>query len=195
MLENKFKTKYQTKSSRFKNWDYSLPSNYFITICTLNRNNFFGKIENQIMEFSTKGQIALIELQKTIKLHQNLTIDPWVIMPNHLHLLISFRNLLVQTHRGASLHDNSRPSIITHSHSNHPNFYQRINQKSNQTIPNLIKQFKSAVKRQCQNQNLFFAWQPNYFDIIIDNQKQLQTIKNYIQNNPINYQKDKLLIN
>ena len=49
---NKFADKYRVASSRRENWDYSTPGFYFVTICTLNHNNFFGKIINNKIELS-----------------------------------------------------------------------------------------------------------------------------------------------
>lgn len=216
---------YNPKSSRLNNWNYSNTGTYFITICTLNKKNFFGKINGNVMELSPRGIIAKNELLKTISIRKNIGIDPWVIMPNHIHLLIIIRDRLVETHGNASnnqnilnkyisenpintnnylnifnlnethyhasLHGQSNQSNIIHSHSNHPDFFEDINLKSIQTIPQTIKSFKGAVKRICKQKNLFFSWQSRYHDIIIKDKKQFYTVKKYIINNPFNCQKDK----
>ena len=51
----KFKNKYRTESIRLKNWDYSQNGIYFITICTKDRIDYFGKIENGKMIFRLCG--------------------------------------------------------------------------------------------------------------------------------------------
>ena len=43
-MQNKFKDKYSISSARLQSWDYSKKGAYFITICTQNREHFFGKI-------------------------------------------------------------------------------------------------------------------------------------------------------
>ena len=96
-MTSRFADKFLIESSRLNNWDYSNPGIYFITICTYNHNNFFGKIENNQMVLSDKGEIVKQEILKTIKIRKNVTIDPWVIMPNHVHLLITIRDLPVET--------------------------------------------------------------------------------------------------
>jgi len=226
---NKFADKFKLKSSRLTNWDYSTPGFYFITICTLNHNNFFGKIIDNKMELSKMGIIAnqcLIDISKHFS---NVILDEYVFMPNHVHILFHVEtpymasllnknnnqntplnknnnqnpksnqnnNLnksiynLKETPYMASLQDNRKVTLINYSHNNHPYYYSRLNQKSKQLIPKIIQQFKSAVTHQINLQTIFFAWQSRFHDQIIKNERELLTIKNYIINNPINWQKDK----
>ena len=187
----RFADRYSVKPSRLNNWNYSTPGDYFITICTYGHNKYFGKIINNKIFLSLRGEIAHNELLKTITLRKNIFIDPWVIMPNHIHLLIRLRNLHVETRCNASLHDNRKITLITHSHKNHPEFFSKLNIKSNQVIPSTIRAFKQSIKRLCNQQHLYFSWQPRYYDHVISNPKELTTVKNYIINNPKNWQKDK----
>ena len=118
----RFADKFAVKSSRLPNWDYSSPGIYFNTICTLNHNNFFGKIVDNKMVLSTCGQIARDELIKTIQIRNNISIDLWVIMPNHIHLLITIYDCHVEIDRGASLRINptslQQNKVITISQEN-----------------------------------------------------------------------------
>jgi len=134
---SKFADKFSVDSSRLKKWDYSTPGIYFITICTLNHNKFFGKIVDEQMELSDKGIIVKEELLKTISLRSEIESLGWVIMPNHIHWLI---RVLVETPRGASL--------IQQNQSNIP-LISKNNQKfSNQTIPpNIIQQYPKETPR------------------------------------------------
>jgi REP element-mobilizing transposase RayT len=220
MMDNRFADKFKLKSSRLTNWDYSIPGYYFITICTYNHNNFFGKIINNKMELSKMGIIANQCLINIPKHFSNVNLDEYVVMPNHVHILIHVEtpymasllinkndiqtnklnktnNLnqikcnLVETPCMASLHDNQKVTLINYSHKNYPNYYPRLNQKSKQLIPKIIQQFKSAVTRQINPKTVFFAWQPRFHDQIIKDEKELLMIKNYIINNPINWEKDK----
>jgi hypothetical protein len=54
----KFKGKYRISSHRAKWWDYTKDAAYFITICTKNKELYFGEIVNQNMNLSTLGKIA-----------------------------------------------------------------------------------------------------------------------------------------
>lgn len=183
----KFADKFLCKSARLKNWNYSTPGIYFITICTLNGNNFFGKIENGKMILSKIGIIAYDCLIAIPAHFSNIKSDELMIMPNHVHLLLNIPNLLsnlVETHDRASLHKK------------YQNYhFHRLAIRSNQTVPLIISQFKSSVKRQCNQQKLFFAWQSRFYDHIIQNEKELLIVQNYIIDNPINWQKDKYYVN
>jgi REP element-mobilizing transposase RayT len=176
----KFANKFKLNSSRLQNWDYSTPGYYFITICTYNHNNFFGKIINNKMELSIMGIIAKSELLKTFEIRKNIKLHEWVIMPNHIHILMEIKNEInniVETPCVASLQIDNK--------------YKILNQKSNQLISKTIQQFKSAVTRQINPKTIFFAWQPRFHDQIIKEEKQLLIIKKYIKDNVINWSKDK----
>ena len=76
-IKNKFP---QRKNPRLKDFDYSLPYAYFITICTKDKINFFknNTIAREIID-------CLISEKKRL----NLSIYAYCLMPNHLHLLLS----------------------------------------------------------------------------------------------------------
>ncbi len=83
------------KRTRLKKFDYSTPGAYFITICTKNRKELLSKITvgqglapagNQL---STYGEIVKEQIELLEERFINIKIDKYVIMPNHIHLLIS----------------------------------------------------------------------------------------------------------
>jgi REP element-mobilizing transposase RayT len=76
------------RSIRLKGYDYSQAGAYFITICTKNRQNLFGHIENGIMILNEMGQIAYNEWLKTPEIRPNVSLDVFVVMPNHMHGII-----------------------------------------------------------------------------------------------------------
>jgi len=183
----KFANKFKTKSSRLNNWDYSNPGFYFITIKTLNDNNFFEKIINNKMELSTVGEIANQYLIDISEHFSNVILDEFIVMPNHVHILflvetpddsVETLDNHVETHHGASLQ-------IKYQNYH----FHRLAIKSNQTIPKIINQYKSSVKRICNQNNLFFGWQSRYYDQIIKSEIELNNIRQYIKNNPTNWQK------
>ena len=95
-----------------------------------------------------------------------------------------------ETPRGASLHDNRKVTLINYRYKNHPDYYPQLNKKSKQIITLIINQFKSSVTRRINPKTTFFAWQPRFHDEIIKDQKQYFAIKQYIKNNPKNWEKD-----
>ncbi len=88
----KFRGKFRTTSHRLKNYDYSSDGAYFITICTKNRQYFFGEIVNDEMVLNELGEIVAKEWQKTGKIRENIVIDEFVVMPNHIHGILWIKN-------------------------------------------------------------------------------------------------------
>jgi putative transposase len=93
----KFQNKYRISSARLQNHDYGSCGMYFVTICTRNRENYFGKIitsgidnDHFEMKLSETGCIVESEWQKTpeVRPDMNLIIDEYQIMPNHFHAIL-----------------------------------------------------------------------------------------------------------
>ncbi len=177
----KFIDKYSVNSPRLKNWDYSTPGIYFITICTVHHNKFFGKIIDGQMELSDKG-IIVKNCLLAIPMHfPSVQLNSHVIMPNHIHLLLTIKSNLpsVETHHDASLQNKY-----------HNYYFHQLANKSIQTIPLVIKQFKSSVARLINPKTTFFAWQPRFHDEIIKDDKRFLVLKQYLKNNPKKWEKD-----
>ena len=91
-MTDKFQNKYRISSSRLQNWDYRWNAAYFVTICTKNRDHYFGEITNGEMNLSGIGIIADI-MWYEIKNHaKNVELDAFVVMPNHIHGIIIINN-------------------------------------------------------------------------------------------------------
>lgn len=72
------------KSPRIPGFNYAMPNYYFITMCTHNKECIFGKPR----ELSVYGKIAEENLLKIPQLNPNMKIDKYVVMPNHIHVII-----------------------------------------------------------------------------------------------------------
>ena len=84
-MTDKFQNKYRIPSARLQKWDYRWAGAYFITICTQNREHYFGEIENGEMKLSPVGTIV-DALWHEIKNHsKNIELGAFVVMPNHVH--------------------------------------------------------------------------------------------------------------
>jgi len=181
-MENQlFQNKYRIKSTRLKHWDYSSCGIYYVTICTKNREKFFGEIVNRKMALSEIGRIAEYEWKQTCEIRKNVELDEYIIMPDHVHGILFIDNLFsVETCRGMSL-----PRHYT---------YNKFSRPVSQSLSMIINHFKSAVKRWC-NKNDFsnFAWQPGFYESIVRNEKHLNVIREYIINNPLKFELNKKL--
>ena len=84
----------ERKKIRLKGYDYSQSGYYFVTICTKNREEWFGKVENETMRLSQFGEVAKnfwVEIPEHFK---EVKTDEFSVMPNHFHgILILERDL------------------------------------------------------------------------------------------------------
>ncbi len=172
----KFKNKYRIESNRWQNWDYSNIGNYFITICTNNRKMILGSISDGKMNLSKLGEIVKKEIDEIPTYYEGVIVDEWIIMPNHIHLIISLT--VVKTIHELSL----------------PNDEQYRKKRRQMTISKIIGKFKMKTSKQINIINKsegYKNWQSNYHDHVIRNENEYNIIKRYIINNPANWQKDK----
>ena len=154
------------KPTRLKGYDYSLPGAYFITICTQNRKQLF-EIENVGNDLcvvpSPQNEVIHKWLKETENKFDNIKIDKYVIMPNHIHIIV----VITERHAGRSLHDVMRwfETMAT-------NDYIRYVKKG------VLKPF---------NKRLF---QKSFHDHIIRGEKDYQKIREYIDTNPLKWELD-----
>jgi putative transposase len=78
------------RSIRLKDFDYTQPGAYFITIVTSHRQAILGEISNGEMRLDQLGEIVRTEWLKTVDIRSNIELQEheFVIMPNHLHGII-----------------------------------------------------------------------------------------------------------
>lgn len=88
-----FKDIHRIESSRLKDWDYSTPGWYYITICTKNFKNWFGEVKNGKMALNKFGDIVDEEWNRTEETRKNVELDYYVIMPNHFHGIIIIKDV------------------------------------------------------------------------------------------------------
>ena len=76
------------KNIRLHGYDYSIPANYFITIVIQDRKCLLGNISNGKMVLSEVGEMVRKTLKDVTDKFENSEIPHYVIMPNHIHLII-----------------------------------------------------------------------------------------------------------
>ncbi|MBI2485726.1 MAG: hypothetical protein HYW01_01960 [Deltaproteobacteria bacterium] len=171
--------KHLRRSIRLKGYDYSLGGAYFVTICVKERKFVLEEINNSDVTLSPIGEIVY-RCWSQIPSHFNFTrLDVFVIMPNHLHGVI----VIADDCRGVQL---NAPTTRNPS-----DFYKFISPKR-KTLPIVIRTFKAAVTTQYRKNNYHsFEWQRNYYEYIIRNEDELNRIREYIIDNPLQWQFDR----
>jgi putative transposase len=163
----------QRKSPRLRDYNYSQSGAYFVTICIHQRLHLFGDIDNSIMHRSGLGEIAEQELRLLPHRWPQIEIDLFIIMPNHVHVIIV--NFDAETVGTAFL-----PSA--NSSSKRP------------TLGHIIGSYKAGVTRIARQQRLIevnqFIWQERFHDHIIRDEDGLNHIRNYVLHNPESWEQD-----
>jgi len=88
------------KSTRLKGYNYSTPGAYFITICTYGRQELLSEIvgddahivpQNKLTEI---GNICDKYINNINLKYENVTVDKYIIMPNHIHMIVSLHGTM-----------------------------------------------------------------------------------------------------
>ncbi|MBU1042776.1 MAG: transposase [Candidatus Omnitrophica bacterium] len=183
------------KPIRLKEYNYSQPGYYYVTICTYNRNLLFGEIINNYKEpepvlvgsqravtvtgsdkipkinINRYGQIAREEWENTQWLRNNVKLDEFIIMPNHIHGIII-------------LHDTGTARCA-------PTGYNKGLFAGSLSV--IIRSFKSAVTKRINELRQTTTppiWQRSFYDHVIRIDSSLQNIREYIRNNPTTWAAD-----
>ena len=170
------------RSIRLKGYDYSQHGVYFITVCAQNRECFFGEIVDDgkgTMYCSPTefGQIAINEWFKTVEMRKNIELDAFVLMPNHIHGILVIND-----------HDIRRGTV------HRAPTFEQFGKPTSNTIPTIIRGYKSTVTKQIntlRNTPAAPVWQRNFYEHIIRSERELTRIREYIMNNPINWDSDR----
>jgi len=149
-MSEKFQNKYRVKSIRKINWNYSNSGAYFVTICTKGNVNYFGTIvETQsIASLRTTqiGDVAKEYWYEIPKFHPYVSLDEFILMPNHLHGIIFISS-------------NSTPEI-------NGGYVNKFGPQS-KNLSSIIRGYKSGVKTFAVKNNITFYWQERFYERII----------------------------
>lgn len=183
-MENHIQEKLpQRKSPRATFHDYS-GGLYFITICTKNKIQYFGKIINGEIQYSTIGLKAKRDFETLPNKLQYCDIPLFVVMPNHIHAIIHIFDVHhLQTYERQTI---SEEAITSLPEPDTP----RCVPTSRSTLSVIVGSLKSGVTRFANQHSIPFAWQSRYHDHIIRNQCEANTISEYIQHNVIHWEQD-----
>ncbi|MEA5100511.1 MAG: transposase [Bacteroidales bacterium] len=200
---DKFKNKYRIPSARLEGWDYGSNGSYFVTICTNNRECYFGDVVEGKMNLSEMGVIARDVLLDIKNNFPYVDLDTFVIMPNHIHCVICIDkkyddDLLCNNDVTSPCRDainRVSTNTITNTHDdNNPNTggATKNNPMLQQNLSRIIRWYKGRTTFEIRKIHADFCWQSRFYDHIIREDNVYKTIVNYIETNPSNWEKDKL---
>ena len=78
----------QRKKQRLRDYDYSQNGAYYITLCTREKQHLFGTVNNGCVVLNMAGEMVRHHLEY-IDTYENVILDKYVIMPNHIHAIIN----------------------------------------------------------------------------------------------------------
>jgi putative transposase len=205
------------RSIRLKGYDYSSEGCYFVTVCTFQRKHLFGEIIQGDMQFSVLGRIASEQWMKIPERFSNVELDEFVIMPNHVHGILIIngpvgvglaptqgRLHLAKHSSGASdLGEGLAPTQGRLHLAKHSAGASDLGEacapalsQSKPSLGDMIGAYKSLVACEClkfyktQNKIMGKIWQRNYYEHIINSEREYEQIAQYIVNNPLNWEID-----
>ncbi len=176
------------QSIRLKGYDYSQPGTYFVTLVAQNRERIFGTVEGNQIRLNEIGELVVncwLSIPKYIDIAR---LDEYVLMPNHFHGII---NIDESYGKGEA-----SPGIITSPIESISGDASPLQPRGTQSrsLSAIIQNFKSVSSRHVNR--LYFKpgnkiWQRNYYERIIRNERELNAIRRYIRDNPLNWELDK----
>jgi REP element-mobilizing transposase RayT len=172
------------RSIRLQGYDYSGSGVYFVTICTHQRQCLFGDIDNGSIYLNCIGKIVAQEWLSSSKIRQEIELDEWIIMPNHLHGLV-----VIDRGDRVDIEDED----LCHEGACHAPLWGVVGRRKARSLSSFIGGFKSSVTKRikpiCEQPNPVI-WQRNYYETIVRDDRQLYSIRKYIINNPKKWDED-----
>jgi putative transposase len=172
-----FRNKYRIETTRLRDWNYAARGWYFVTICIENKRGYFGRIIDAQQYLSALGEYAEACWREIPSHHKNVTLDEFIVMPNHVHGIIVIDGpgcMPPLRRRGERRPVQPLPAVSPKASS----------------LGGVVRSYKSAVSTWAHAKGLKFNWQPRFHDRIIRGKNSLENIRQYIRNNPINWEKD-----
>lgn len=177
--------RHHRRSIRLKGFDYTQPGAYFVTICTQDRACLFGEVVDGEMRLNEAGRMIQSVWREIPAFYADVDTDEFVVMPNHIHGIIV---LVGTTPRG-------RPDADVNGR---PDDGQARGPAPTLSLPDVVHRFKTlttkryadGVKQSGWRPFIGRVWQRNYYEHIIRNEQSLNTIRQYIHDNPLRWVSD-----
>ncbi len=153
----------QNSQYRLPYFNYASSALYFVTVCCHNRNCHFGVVEDGAVVKSWIGEIAESCLNNIPKSSSYASLDSFVIMPDHIHVIIGI--------------DNPDEKV---------DIPEKIFSPRKRSLSIVVRNFKAAVSIFAGRIDPSLTiWQSRFYDRIIRNERELNSIRKYIEDNPM----------
>ena len=188
---DKFPTR---KPNRLTEYDYSTAGYYYVTICTYNRKELFGRICDNKMELDNAGEMVNSILHNLPQYVTAMFIDQGVIMPNHIHAIIIINHVGADLCVGPLQND----KLLNNGQAYPDGHRQEPVPTDKLSLSDIIHRFKTITTKKyidgVKNDNWKpfnkHLWQRSFHDHIIRNDRSLNNIREYMVNNPSTWAED-----
>ena len=163
------------RSIRLRGYDYSTPGAYFITACTHNRLLLFGRVVNGKVAANRLGAVVEGCRRKLPDHYENVALDAFILMPNHVHGVIIIGD--ETTNVGAGLQPDLPAAVGSRRHS----------------VPEIVRAFKTFSARRINGMRGSTGtpvWQRGFYDHVIRGERELDRVRTYIMDNPRRWSED-----
>ena len=164
----------ERKKLRLEWFDYRELWYYFVTICTRDREEYFGELINGEMILNDFWEIAESVLSELPEHYKNCLIDEYIFMPNHFHGIFI-------------IHDKNVGNGLWPFR-----WRDESSQSKQHGLSEIIRGFKtfSSKNINASQDEIYFTWQKSFHDIIIMDQVGLDKSREYIRMNPSKWDDD-----
>lgn len=180
---------YHRRSIRLPDHDYAAGA-YFVTLCAWQREWLFGEVIEDEVILNTLGCVVEDEWLKTAEIRPYITLDDYVIMPNHFHAILFIDGDISQSIRRAES-ESRRGDLSGRPHNTHDK--HRPNGPKKGSLAAVIAQFKRITTLKINRVRGIkgeLVWQRNYYERIIRNEIMLDAFRRYTLYNPARWLED-----
>ena len=179
------------RSIRLQDYDYSSAGAYFVTIRSWNRECLFGDVTDESVRLNDFGMVV-DGCWRAISMHfPSVELDEFVIMPDHLHgimvLVAPAINLGAMNRDVMNLDVMNRGVMNLDAMNRDVMNLGAMNRAPTTTVGGIVRAFKARCTHGINEIRINpggAVWQRNYYERIIRNDRELNSIREYIVNNP-----------
>ncbi len=177
---------------RLPDYDYSIAGSFFVTICARDRAALFGSLQDQRFHANDLGRVVQSCWQAIPNHFPNVTLDEWVLMPNHLHGIVVNWGDKGPTCRAPA--DPRSPGVAfppVVKEAEQPNRFGPLVPNS---LGSVVRAFKAAATKTARESGAWSTgtiWQRGYHERLIRTARELEDRRNYIRENPLRWATDR----